>query len=326
MTKAVQDSKQAPWSFAEPWGGRSYVSDLGGPVHWVDFGGTTSGPPIVLVHGLGGSHLNWVRIAPGLAQRTRVLALDLTGFGLTVPDGRRTDVRANAALLDNFVREIVGSPAVLIGNSMGGMISVLHSHARPDSVAGLVLVDSALPTPRQRPDLQVAGEFLLYAIPFVGERYLALGRRRLSDRQLVQRVVDLCFADPTRASETVMEAGTALAGHRRSFSGQEAAFLQAARSLIWVLGRPGAYRTMMSNLDLPVLLIHGERDRLVPVAAALRAIADNPDWDSVILKDVGHTPQLESPGLVVESILDWLDRHEFSSPAAPESQRDGYDA
>ena len=53
---------------AQPWGGASHFSDLGGPVHWVDFGGPAEVPPIVMVHGLGGSHLNWV--GPALMMPT----------------------------------------------------------------------------------------------------------------------------------------------------------------------------------------------------------------------------------------------------------------
>ena len=60
---------------------RSRTVDLGGPVHFADFGG--SGPTMVLVHGLGGSHLNWLAVGPALAARARVLAPDLAGFGRT---------------------------------------------------------------------------------------------------------------------------------------------------------------------------------------------------------------------------------------------------
>jgi len=79
-----------PASFGARWGGRGFVTDLGGPVHWIDFGGPSgsSPPPMVLVHGLGGSHLNWVQVAPALAAERRVLAVDLAGFGLTPAAGR----------------------------------------------------------------------------------------------------------------------------------------------------------------------------------------------------------------------------------------------
>lgn len=304
-------------SFARPWGGTDHVTDLDGPVHWVDFGGPAGAPAFVLVHGLGGSHLNWVHVASALARRGRVFALDLPGFGLSTAGRRPAGVTANAAVLDRFVREIAGSPAVLIGNSMGGMISLLAAAAHPESVSGLVLIDASLPVPRHRPDRQVAGQFLLYAVPFFGERYMALTARRLTDRQLVQRVVDLCFADPSRAAEDLLAASAALLAERRRLPPQDAAFLQAARSLLRVLARPRRYQALMKGLDVPVLLIHGDRDRLVPVAAARAALAANPRWDSAILEGVGHTPQLEDPDAVVEHIDAWLDRHELGSPPGP---------
>lgn len=319
MPSTGQDDHVAPWSFAAPWGGRSHLADLDGPVHWVDFGAPADGTPIVLVHGLGGSHLNWVRVASSLAERGRVFALDLPGFGLSTAGHRAATVQANAALLDRFVREIAGTPAVLIGNSMGGMISLLEADAHPDSVAGVVLIDPSLPVPRQLPDMQVASQFLLYAVPFFGERYLARTARRMTDRQLVQRVVDLCFADPSRASEQLLEASTALVRQRRLMPAQEAAFLQAARSLLGLLTRPQRYQALMNRLDLPVLLVHGERDRLVPVSAARATLAANPKWDSAILPGVGHTPQLETPGAVVDHVNRWLDRHELAVPADPKA-------
>jgi pimeloyl-ACP methyl ester carboxylesterase len=58
---------------------------------------------MVLVHGLGGSHVNWMRVGPLLAERARVLAPDMAGFGMTPPAGRGTSVQANARLLDRFV-------------------------------------------------------------------------------------------------------------------------------------------------------------------------------------------------------------------------------
>jgi len=59
--------------------GQSRTVDLGGPVHYVDFGGPDDAPTVVLVHGLGGSHLNWDLFAPLIRGRARVLALDLSG-------------------------------------------------------------------------------------------------------------------------------------------------------------------------------------------------------------------------------------------------------
>ena len=81
-----------------------------------------------------------------------------------------------------------------------------------------------------------------------------------------------------------------------------------------VVGRRGRYWDMMASVQVPVLLIGGDADRLVPVASTRQAAARNPGWQTVILPGVGHTPQLEVPGEVIGTIRDWLDRH--FAPAA----------
>ena len=166
-------TRPAPWAYAAPWGARGYITDLDGPVHWIEFtadkgqGTSASQPPIVFVHGLGGSHLNWCLIGSQLAAGRRVVALDLHGFGLTPGTRGTSTVRRNAALLDRFVREITGTPVILAGNSMGGLISILQAATAPDTVQGLVLIDPALPPPLppRAPDRQVGSQFLMYALP-----------------------------------------------------------------------------------------------------------------------------------------------------------------
>src|SRR5207302_4379141 len=97
--------------------------DLDGPVHVADFGG--DGPGIVLVHGLGGSHVNWLGVGPLLARSARVVAIDLVAFGRTPPAGRSSSVGANADLLGAFIEQEINGPAVVPGHSMGGMISLM---------------------------------------------------------------------------------------------------------------------------------------------------------------------------------------------------------
>ena len=304
--------KPAPWAFAAPWGARGYVSNLDGPVHWVEFGSGDSndGTPIMFVHGLGGSHLNWCLVGPKLAEDRRAVALDLHGFGLT-PGGRYTaTVPRNARLLDRFVREVTGTPVILVGNSMGGLISLLQASAAPDTIRGLVLIDPALPVPRRAPDRQVGSQFLLYALPGLGEVYVRTVMSRRPPQMAVQRVVELCFADPSRADPAMLTASIALAAERQNHDHADAAaFLAASRSLMRVVGLRRRYWEMMAAVPVPVLLIGGEADRLVPVASMRQAAARNPRWHTVILPGVGHTPQLEVPDDVIGTIRDWLGQH-----------------
>jgi pimeloyl-ACP methyl ester carboxylesterase len=308
-------TKPAPWTFAAPWGARGYVSDLDGPVHWIEFGPEDEpgrdGTPIVFVHGLGGSHLNWCLIGPRLAAGRRAVALDLHGFGLTPGTRATSTVQQNARLLDRFMREVTGTPVILAGNSMGGLISILQASASPDAVRGLVLIDPALPMPPRVPDRQVGSQFLMYTLPGVGEFYLRSVLSRRPPQLAVQRVIDLCFADPSRIEGAMFAASIALAAERQRQGprARDEAFLAASRSLMRVVGLRGRYWQMMASVRVPVLLIGGEADRLVPVASLRQAAARNPGWETVILPGVGHTPQLEVPGAVTGQLADWLVRH-----------------
>ncbi len=303
--------RPAPWTFAAPWGARGYVSDLDGPVHWIEFtpGNSPDGTPIVFVHGLGGSHLNWCLIGPELADGRRAVALDLHGFGLTPGTRATATVQRNTRLLDRFVREVTGTPVILVGNSMGGLISILHTASAPDTVAGLVLIDPALPVSSRTPDRQVGSQFLLYALPGLGELYVRTVMSRRPPELAVRRVIELCFADPSRADPAMLTASIALAAERqRQEHPNAAAFLAASRSLIRVVGQRHRYWEMMASVRVPVLLIGGEADRLVPAAAMRQAAARNPRWETVMLPGVGHTPQLEVPDSVIGTVRDWLGR------------------
>ncbi|MDX3663196.1 alpha/beta hydrolase [Streptomyces sp. ID05-26A] len=297
-------------------GGTSHHADLDGPVHWVDFGGPQDGPRIVLVHGLGGSHLNWVLLAPLLAQRARVTAVDLAGHGLTNPEGRQTTVQANTRLLGRFLREVVGEPAVLVGNSMGGLISLFQTAHAPELVSGLVLVDPALPMVLgTRPDPTMLSTFFLYSVPGLGERFLARSRAVPARRQ-VDRLLELVCADPSGIPEELKLASEHLIGERAKVDGLDTAFLAAARSVVFTTSRRGAYYAAMAKVRVPVFLMSGDRDRLVNVAAA-RAVARRfPHWRYDEYANVGHVPQMEIPDVVSERVLAWMDANRLSTSAS----------
>ncbi|MGK5170773.1 alpha/beta fold hydrolase [Geodermatophilus sp. CPCC 205761] len=286
--------------------GRSATVDLDGPVHHVDYGGTDDGPTVVLVHGLGGSHLNWDLLAPLLTPHARVHALDLPGFGRSEPGHRQATVRSNVTVLDRFVREVTGTPVVLVGNSMGGMISILEAARAPARVSGLVLVDPAVPGPRGRPDPRVAATFALYALPGLGERYLAARHRRRGARAAVLDMLDVCGVDPAGVPPELIDRSAALIDQRQDVAGMDRAFLTAFRSLFLLLADPRLMRRAMAEVTAPVLLVHGELDRLVPVSAARNAARRHPRWEYVELEGVGHVPQLQCPQVVAKHLLDWL--------------------
>jgi pimeloyl-ACP methyl ester carboxylesterase len=151
----------------------------------------------------------------------------------------------------------------------------------------------------------------MYALPGIGEVYLRSVQSRQPPQLAIQRVIELCFADPSRIDPAMFTASIALAGERRNQglrAGNEA-FLAASRSLMRVVGLRWRYREMMASVRVPVLLLGGEADRLVPVASMREVAARNPGWETVMLPGVGHTPQLEVPDSVTGTLRDWLRRH-----------------
>ena len=286
--------------------GTSRTVDLDGPVHYIDFGGPDGARTVVLVHGLGGSHLNWDLLAPLLRPHFRVLAIDLPGFGRSEPGGRRASVHANVEVLERFLIEVAGDPAVLVGNSMGGMISILTAARSATAVSGLVLLDAAVPGPRGKPDPLVAASFALYAIPMVGERYLRVRRLRQTPLARVRDLLRLCGVDPDELPAEVIDRSVTLLEERRDVEGMDKAFLAAARSLLRLLADPRRYRAAMASITAPVLIIQGAVDRLVAVTAARDVAARNPGWRYVELAGVGHVPQLQVPERVAAEVLDFL--------------------
>ncbi len=280
---------------------------IGGRVHHVDYGGPPNGPSVVLVHGLGGSHLNWDLLAPHLTPYARVLALDLPGFGLSAPTGRASTVRSNVTVLADFVRERGDPPAFVVGNSMGGLISVLLAARMPQLVRGLVLLDPALPAPaRVLRSPATAARLVAHALPGVGERLRREHRRRIGALATVDETLRLCGVDQSALPADLIARSVALVERQSDVGGMDRAFLSASRSLAWTLVRARRYHAAMASITAPVLLVHGDRDQLVPVAAARATAAHRQAWRYVELEGVGHLPQLQVPDLVAEHILGWL--------------------
>jgi pimeloyl-ACP methyl ester carboxylesterase len=263
---------------------------------------------MVLVHGLGGSHLNWLHVAHRFTERHRVLAIDLAGFGLTPPAGRKATVRANQRLLSSFIDALSpGEPASLIGNSMGGLISILQAAAEPSQVSALVLVNPALPLA----DTGSVNAFTLQRlfvplIPGVGEAALGMYYSRVSAEDQLDQTLAAVTADPSAVPTTGRETNLEMIRLRRDMDWAVPSFLQASRSIAGVLVRRKQFRSTLAAIECPVLLIHGEEDTIVSPGSAEWAIRQRPDWRLELLPGVGHVPQLEVPGLFAGLVEQFL--------------------
>ncbi len=117
----------------------------GHPVNLVDLGPSAApaGAALLFVHGLSGSWQNFLENLPFFADRHRVIALDLPGFGASLPTGMPVSIPAYAALLAGLLDVLELPSACVVGNSMGGFIALELAQTRPDRVDHLVLVSPA---------------------------------------------------------------------------------------------------------------------------------------------------------------------------------------
>lgn len=262
--------------------------------HWS--GAVDDDSVIVLVHGLGGSHLNWSLLGPRLADAGwTVWGPDLAGFGLTELDGRSASMDDQLDLLAGFVSTVSDRPVRLVGNSMGGLLSLLLAAARPELVSSLVLTAPALP-PVGRVDRDVVARFALSAAPGVAPWWFRHLARSQSAAVQTAELMHLCAADPSSLDRDVLRAHTALVAHRRLQGRVEKVMPAATRSLLRRLGPERA--TVWAAVDavtVPTLLVGGDADRLISTATLDRLAARRSDWARVWLRGVGHVPMLEVP-------------------------------
>jgi pimeloyl-ACP methyl ester carboxylesterase len=279
--------------------------DLDGPVHYADFGG--HGKPIVLIHGLGGSRLNWLAVAPGLAEDNRVYAIDLIGHGLTPRAGRKATLANHRRLIDRFIETVAGEAAILFGNSTGGHLSILEAALAPENVAGLVLVDPAVPIPvrgtRPSPATLLLAPLLVRGL---GEALLMADARRTTSEEMVYRTLKAVSTDYSRIPQEVIQAH--LEGHRARHGNRDAhvALLQTGRSLLAANLRKASFYEKVRKVKAPTLIVHGAKDRVVPLSASRKLIELRPDWELHVFPELGHVPMLEDPQGFLEIVRRWL--------------------
>ena len=286
----------------------SLTLDIDGPVHVVDHGG--QGQVMLLVHGLGGSLLDWIDVAPALAATHHVYAVDLLGFGRTPLAGRHAQLGDNWRLVDAVIDRLSpGQPVVLVGNSMGGLVSLVEAAKRPHKVSHLVLVDPALPRSGPRRLFHaIELAFIMLAVPGLGNRIVSRRARRLTAERLVDEALQLCAVDSTRIAPSTRQAHIELTEWRGRQDQPYRAFVEASKSLVrWLWNAEDVHR-FAHMTQAPTLLLSGDRDRVVAPRNARAVAALRPDWTYYEFEDTGHIPQMERPREFLDVVGSWLAR------------------
>jgi pimeloyl-ACP methyl ester carboxylesterase len=260
------------------------VEVLGGRVNVVDTGepdGGRSLPPILFVHGLGGRWQNWLLNIPAFMERHRVVAPDLPGFGGSEMPNGRISIQGYARVIDALCDALDIDAPIVVGNSMGGFIGAELALAFPTRVRRLVLVSAAGLSVEhlKRQPILAAGRLVAVGAARTGVKSLPLVNRPRLRRAALQLVVRY----PERIS-VPLATELALGPGSDGFVG----------GLDAVLGYK--FRDRLPEIEIPVLIVWGRNDILVPVADAdefERLIGANAH--AVIFEDTGHLSMLERP-------------------------------
>lgn len=233
-------------------------------------------------------------------------APDLPGFGRSPLAGRDAGLEANAELLSRLVDEL-DEPVILVGNSLGALLSMLVAADRPGDVAGLVLVAPLAPRPWLTPmDRNHALLFSAYCWPVIGEWTRDLWVRIHGPRGMVRSMFEVCCSSPSAVPTEVEEAALALAEERWEHDDDVHAFLAAYRSAWTFLLTARRFDRLAKAISSPTLVIHGAHDRLIPATATRRLHRLRPDWTFRMLDGVGHMPHVEDSQGFVRLVSGWL--------------------
>lgn len=252
---------------------------VGAITNYVEMG---EGPPVLLVHGLAGSWQNWLENIPHLAERHRVVAVDLPGFGASPMPPWEVSVPAYGGFLRDFCERVGIGSAAVIGSSLGGFVATELAITDPGRVKQLVLVSAAgISWSRARREpAAVFGRLARAAMP-LAFRYQMEGLRRSRLRQLAYRGM---VHNPRALDNRLLYEITVPALG-------SPAFYDAVTTLVGY-----DIRERLADIEVPTLIVWGRNDRVVPspAAPAYKAwIGDNARME--IFERCGHLPMLEHP-------------------------------
>ncbi len=247
-------------------------------------GGT--GPPVVLLHGLGATNASMLPTLWDLSRDHRVIAPDLPGFGESSKPIRSYDASFYARWLVAFLDEVDVERTSFIGNSMGGRVAIEGALHAPDRVHRLVLFAPSPAFIKKRQFVELVR---------VLRPEMALLPLRVPHKQVVRSIKRL-FAQPGRLADHWYDA--AADEFIRIFSTPRGriAFFSAARQIY--LEEPHGdtgFWDRLRELTAPSLFIWGQRDKLVPAGFARHVERALPGATSIVLDDCGHVPQYELP-------------------------------
>ncbi|MBW4563197.1 MAG: alpha/beta fold hydrolase [Mojavia pulchra JT2-VF2] len=285
----------------------------GHKVYYVRAGEKSQRPPLLLVHGFGASTDHWRKNITGLCQDFQVFAIDLLGFGRSAKPKLQYGGDLWRDQLYDFINEIIGQKAVLVGNSLGGYASLCVAAQRPDSAAGVVLLNSAGPFNEQptsepealqtqiQPPKQESGlqKLLGDSVKWMFQQPLAqfLLFQYVRQRWVIRQTLEKVYLDKSAITDQLIEEI-----YRPAYDAG------ALDVFVSVFNTPQGEKVdvLLKQLTCPLLLLWGEADPWMKARERSQKFQQYyPQLKEYFLK-AGHCPHDEIPDQVNPLLRDWV--------------------
>lgn len=258
----------------------------------------TEGPPVVLLHGglIDAAHLSWGAVIEPLAERYRVFAPDLLGYGDSDCPDIAYSTKRHVAVIESFFDALELDSASLVGLSVGGSVALGLALRSPERV------DRLVPVASYGLGRELSNGKLTYAlsrVPALNRLSIAALRRsrRLTKASLAGIVTDPDDLPPELVDELYRLVQQPNAGR---------AYRSWRRHEVSSSGFRTDYRSRLAEIDAPTLFVHGSDDEVFPAAWSVAA-ASRMDAERWIVSDTGHWVPRERPEQFTERVIDFLD-------------------
>ena len=261
-----------------------------------------SNTPLILLHGFGAAIEHWRNNIPILGQEYHVYALDLLGFGASRKANTNYSVYLWVEQVHDFWQTFIGEPVVLVGNSIGSLVCLTAAVTYPEMVKGIVMLSL--------PDVSIRQEMIpgwlqpivstlenLVASPLLLKTLLKILRKPST----IKRWAGVAYQDKTAITDELVEILSSPAYDE----GSDKTFSALFKSVRQPQFAPPA-KEVLPKLNIPMLLIWGNQDRMVPPNLAPIFAALNPQIKYIEMEQVGHCPHDECPEKFNQILLDWL--------------------
>ncbi len=260
-------------------------------------------PPLLLVHGFGASTDHWRKNITELSADFQVFAIDLLGFGRSAKPNLQYSGDLWRDQLHDFISEVIGQKTILAGNSLGGYACLCVASQRPDSAAGVVLLNSAgpfsQPENKIQPSINPLQKLLGKSVKWFFKQRLAQTLLFQYTRQkwVIRRTLEKVYLDQSAITDQLVE------------EIQRPAFDKGALDVfVSVFSSPQGEKVdiLLKQLTSPLLLLWGEADPWMKARERSQKFHEYYPQLTEYFLTAGHCPHDEIPEQVNSHLRDWV--------------------